>query len=212
MFLNMDSVNTKGVWKEMIVIIIILTVFPFLLYIILPIQRVIDGVGNATDWLQFWPGYISAATSALMIFYTYKTLKFSQETLDNNKRQLEEIIRLNTPNVSLSLVRKGNKGYLRIYNCSNSVVSDLSIDTNNSFPMGSNVKTHGYLERAKILQLMRLSISPGHYRDVFLIDQMSDSDAYVKGYLDFTVHFNGGKEKKFTLLQNEWYFIESDEN
>ena len=78
--------------------------------------------------------------------------------------------------------------------------------------MGSNVKTHGYLERAKILQLMRLSISPGHYRDVFLIDQMSDSDAYVKGYLDFTVHFNGGKEKKFTLLQNEWYFIESDEN
>lgn len=58
------------------------------LFIQMPAQ--FDVVGEPVNWLMFWPTYISAAASFLMIYVTYLTLKQNRKQLDEMKRQWDE--------------------------------------------------------------------------------------------------------------------------
>ena len=58
--------------------------FPFFLNWALQIESFVPVVGDGTLWLSFWPIYLSAIASFCMIYFTYRTLQ-------QNKKQLEEI-------------------------------------------------------------------------------------------------------------------------
>ena len=61
--------------------IIVFIAFPFVLNMLLLHPCIFDTVGDGTIWLNFWPVYLSAIASVIMIVLTYKMLKQSQQQM-----------------------------------------------------------------------------------------------------------------------------------
>lgn len=73
-----------------VVILIVLILMPFVINLLIQIPAQFDVVGEPVNWLMFWPTYISAAASFIMIYVTYLSLKQNREQLDEMKRQWDE--------------------------------------------------------------------------------------------------------------------------
>ena len=115
-------------WYWILIIIFSVIVLPFIFNKLILNERYWDVVGEGKDWLMFWPSYLSAIASAVMIGYTATTLKNNKEQLDELKRQWDEE---HTPKVSVSFNFIKPYAYLRFDNISNVEVKEQSFKNNN---------------------------------------------------------------------------------
>ena len=154
--------------------IIALIFFPFILNKLILSDKYWEIVGEPKDWLLFWPSYLSALASAVMIAYTAMTLKNNKGQLDELKRQWEEE---HKPNVSVSFCQLGKVAYLRIVNTS--IVEVRNLQIKGKFFVGeeeSKFFNMGILERFKI------DIEPNGIRNVVLhnnIEPLTDNFYFI---------------------------------
>ena len=73
-------------WK-LVLIVVFIVLFPLILNFILQFPPSFDVVGDSVVWLEFWPTYLSAAASFIMIFLTYKMLRQNQMQMNEMKAQ-----------------------------------------------------------------------------------------------------------------------------
>ncbi len=146
--------RVKGYWHWILFILFLLLFFPYILNYLILSDSYWNVVGGPKEWLAFWPSYLSALASAVMIAYTAMTLKNNKSQLDELKRQWDEE---HKPDVSVSYNMIDHVAYLRLVNTSKSEVYDLSIsgdfyvngEKNNSFDLSIleqfniNIESHG---------------------------------------------------------------------
>lgn len=80
---------SKQFWISLVVILALL-LFPFFLNWILLKESIVPVVGDGTLWLSFWPVYLSAIASFGMIYFTYQSLQQNKRQIEELKRQREE--------------------------------------------------------------------------------------------------------------------------
>ena len=90
-----EDCRLKELWDDYwyVVVIAILIIIPFAINYFVQVERFWDVAGDVTNWLAFWPSYLSAAVSLIMIIYTAKALRNNEDLLRNNEIQLEELRR-----------------------------------------------------------------------------------------------------------------------
>ena len=86
-----------------IVIILFIIVLPLILNWVILRERLFDIVGDTTDWLQFWPVYLSAIGTMGMTIATFFTLK-------DNRKQIASMIESEGAQLVFSLYSDFTKG------------------------------------------------------------------------------------------------------
>lgn len=76
--------------KGIIIISFVILLIPFILNWVMRWPQIDPYVGEAKDWLGFWGSYLSAAAAAIMIIFTYYSLKNNKETLNEMKKEWDE--------------------------------------------------------------------------------------------------------------------------
>lgn len=126
--MTIKQVFQKYKWT-IIVSVIAALCFPFFLNWIVMQHTSCEVAGKPETWIAFWPSYLSAIASFGMIALTAIALLFNNETLKNNKAQLDELKRQwdedHTPSVSVSFNFIPPFAYLRFENTSVVEVEDL---------------------------------------------------------------------------------------
>lgn len=202
--MTIKQVFHKYKWA-IIVFIIAALAFPFLLNWIVMQHTSYDVAGKPETWIAFWPSYLSAIFSFGMIALTAIALLFNNETLRNNKEQLDEMKREweeeHKPNVSVSFNQLGTVAYLRIVNTSIVEVRDLRIkgkffageEESNYFNMG-------------LLDQFNIDIEPNGIRNIILhynIEPLTD-----KYYFILELNYEGLKKpKEVKVYCNNIYIV-----
>lgn len=103
-----------------------------LLIVILPLtmnwlilkERLFDIVGGASDWLQFWPVYLSAVGTIAMTIATFYTLRA-------NQKQIESMIESEGAQLVFSLYSDYEYVLLKITNVGRSVARNIQLSITN---------------------------------------------------------------------------------
>lgn len=193
--------NKRGFWKSnwhwMLFILFWLLVFPYILNKLILIDRYWNIVGGPKEWLAFWPSYLSALASAVMIAYTAMTLKNNKEQLDELKRQWEEE---HKPNVSVSFNIMNSVGAFRIVNTSVVEVKELSIIAE-FYHDGQKVEYATFPE----LTTLKINIEPKGIRNVRLLDLAFKE--HNTDYFILQLNYNGQKQEPIKVFCNQIYTI-----
>lgn len=107
--------------KGLIITGVVIVLMPIILNWVMRWQQIVPYVGEAKDWLTFWGDYLSAAVAAIMIIFTYYSLKNNKETLNEMKREWEEerkaqLIVAITANDRLIMIKVKNIGKMPAFN------------------------------------------------------------------------------------------------
>ena len=200
-----DNSNKKGFWKSnwhwILFILFWLLVFPYILNKLILIDSYWNIVGGPKEWLAFWPSYLSAFASAVMIAYTAMTLKNNKEQLDELKRQWEEE---HKPNVSVSFNIMNSVGAFRIVNTSVVEVKELSIIAE-LYKNGQKIEQAVFPE----LRVLKINIEPKGIRNVRIKDIIFDVTA-TNDYFILQLNYNGEKKEPITVSCNQIYTIGDD--
>lgn len=129
-------------WK-LVLIVVFIVLFPLILNFILQFPPSFDVVGDSVVWLEFWPTYLSAAASFIMIFLTYKMLRQNQMQMNEMKVQRLEDERARL--VASIMIYEGAY-YLKIMNIGKNNAYDVSISVNDDFVAKLNVRFRQYIE------------------------------------------------------------------
>lgn len=193
--------NKRGFWKSnwhwMLFILFWLLVFPYILNKLILIDRYWNIVGGPKEWLAFWPSYLSALASAVMIAYTAMTLKNNKEQLDELKRQWEEE---HKPNVSVSFNIMNSVGAFRIVNTSVVEVKELSIIAE-FYHDGQKVEYATFPE----LTTLKINIEPKGIRNVRILDLAFKE--HNTDYFILQLNYNGQKQEPIKVFCNQIYTI-----
>lgn len=193
--------NKRGFWKSnwhwMLFILFWLLVFPYILNKLILIDRYWNIVGGPKEWLAFWPSYLSALASAVMIAYTAMTLKNNKEQLDELKRQWEEE---HKPNVSVSFNIMNSVGAFRIVNTSVVEVKELSIIAE-FYHDGQKVEYATFPE----LATLKINIEPKGIRNVRILDLAFKE--HNTDYFILQLNYNGQKQEPIKVFCNQIYTI-----
>ena len=193
--------NKRGFWKSnwhwMLFILFWLLVFPYILNKLILIDRYWSIVGGPKEWLVFWPSYLSALASAVMIAYTAMTLKNNKEQLDELKRQWEEE---HKPNVSVSFNIMNSVGAFRIVNTSVVEVKELSIIAE-FYHDGQKVEYATFPE----LTTLKINIEPKGIRNVRILDLAFKE--HNTDYFILQLNYNGQKQEPIKVFCNQIYTI-----
>ena len=171
---NNKRQGLKGYWHWMLFILFWLLVFPYILNKLILTESYWAIVGGPKEWLAFWPSYLSALASAVMIAYTAMTLKNNKGQLDELKRQWEEE---HKPNVSVSFCQLGKVAYLRIVNTS--IVEVRNLQIKGKFFVGEEESKFFNME---ILERFKIDIEPNGIRNVVLhnnIEPLTDNFYFI---------------------------------
>ena len=194
--------NKRGFWKSnwhwMLFILFWLLVFPYILNKLILIDRYWNIVGGPKEWLAFWPSYLSALASAVMIAYTAMTLKNNKEQLDELKRQWAEE---HKPNVSVSFNILNSVGAFRIVNTSVVEVKELSIIAE-LYKNGQKIEQAVFPE----LRALKINIEPKGIRNVRIKDIIFDVTT-TNDYFILHLNYNGEKKEPITVSCNQIYTI-----
>lgn len=200
-----ENSNKKGFWKRnwhwMLFILFWLLVFPYILNKLILIDSYWNIVGGPKEWLAFWPSYLSALASAVMIAYTAMTLKNNKEQLDELKRQWEEE---HKPNVSVSFNIMNSVGAFRIVNTSVVEVKELSIIAE-LYKNGQKIEQAVFPE----LRVLKINIEPKGIRNVRIKDIIFDVTT-TNDYFILQLNYNGEKKEAITVSCNQIYTIGDD--
>lgn len=194
---NNKRKGLKGYWHWMLFILFWLLVFPYILNKLFLIDRYWDIVGGPKEWLAFWPSYLSALASAVMIAYTAMTLKNNKEQLDELKRQWEEE---HKPNVSVSFNIMNSVGAFRIVNTSVVEVKELSIIAE-FYHDGQKVEYATFPE----LTTLKINIEPKGIRNVRILDLTFKE--HNTDYFILQLNYNGQKQEPIKVFCNQIYTI-----
>lgn len=193
--------NKRGFWKSnwhwMLFILFWLLVFPYILNKLILIDRYWNIVGGPKEWLAFWPSYLSALASAVMIAYTAMTLKNNKEQLNELKRQWEEE---HKPNVSVSFNIMNSVGAFRIVNTSVVEVKELSIIAE-FYHDGQKVEYATFPE----LTTLKINIEPKGIRNVRILDLAFKE--HNTDYFILQLNYNGQKQEPIKVFCNQIYTI-----
>ena len=193
--------NKRGFWKSnwrwMLFILFCLLVFPYILNKLILIDRYWNIVGGPKEWLVFWPSYLSALASAVMIAYTAMTLKNNKEQLDELKRQWEEE---HKPNVSVSFNIMNSVGAFRIVNTSVVEVKELSIIAE-FYHDGQKVEYATFPE----LTTLKINIEPKGIRNVRILDLAFKE--HNTDYFILQLNYNGQIQEPIKVFSNQIYTI-----
>jgi hypothetical protein len=107
--------------KGIIIIGSVILLIPFILNWVMRWTQIVPYVGEAKDWLGFWGSYLSAAAAAIMIIFTYYSLKNNKETLNEMKKEWEEERKANLyfsieDRIGLFVLKVANIGKSPAYN------------------------------------------------------------------------------------------------
>lgn len=107
--------------KGLIIIGVVIVLLPIILNLVMRQPQIVPYVGEAKDWLAFWGNYLSAAVAAIMIIFTYYSLKNNKETLNEMKREWEEARKANLyfsieDRIGLFVLKVANIGKSPAYN------------------------------------------------------------------------------------------------
>lgn len=193
--------NKRGFWKSnwhwILFILFWLLVFPYILNKLILIDRYWNIVGGPKEWLVFWPSYLSALASAVMIAYTAMTLKNNKEQLDELKRQWEEE---HKPNVSVSFNIMNSVGAFRIVNTSIVEVKELSIIAE-FYHDGQKVEYATFPE----LTTLKINIEPKGIRNVRILDLAFKE--HNTDYFILQLNYNGQIQEPIKVFSNQIYTI-----
>lgn len=196
----------KHKWVISISIIIGLA-FPFALNWLVMQHTSFSVAGKPETWIAFWPSYLSAIASFGMIVLTAITLLFNNETLKNNKEQLDEMKRQweeeHKPNVSVSFNLIGSIGYLRIVNTSIVEIKDLSIEAE-FYQNGVKLEGATFPD----LRNLNINIEPKGVRNVVINDRISGLPNTEHFLL--TLNYNGETKEPIKTYCNQVYTIGDD--
>ena len=101
-------------------------VLPLLLNWLILSERCFDIVGGETDWLQFWPVYLSAIGTIAMAIATFYTVKM-------NQKQMASIIASEGAQLVFSLSCNYEYVLLKVTNVGRSVARDIRLNVPNRF-------------------------------------------------------------------------------
>lgn len=200
-----EEKKKKGFWKSnwvwIVFILFLLTFFPFLLNILLLSERCWEVIGGPKEWLAFWPSYLSAIASAVMIGYTAMTLKNNKSQLDELKRQWDED---HTPNVSVSFNFIPPFAYLRFENTSVVEVEDLSMRI--ELYKGNKIEENFIpQDRQKVIDNLIINIEPKGIRNLIIRNDLVGlaNDESILLYLKY----NGEEKKPINIICNDMFTI-----
>ena len=194
---NNKRKGLKGYWHWMLFILFWLLVFPYILNKLILTESYWTIVGGPKEWLAFWPSYLSALASAVMIAYTAMTLKNNKEQLDELKRQWEEE---HKPNVSVSFNIMNSVGAFRIVNTSVVEVKELSIIAE-FYHDGQKVEYATFPE----LTTLKINIEPKGIRNVRILDLAFKE--HNTDYFILQLNYNGQIQEPIKVFCNQIYTI-----
>lgn len=208
-----EDSRLKELWDDYwyVVVIAILIIIPFAINYFVQLESLWDVAGEATNWLAFWPSYLSAAVSLIMIIYTAKALRNNEDLLRNNEIQLEELrqqwIHEHFPEITASFHKVGNRGYLRIVNVSKVEVQDLHIKITKD-PSKKIQKLFGdYYAFKKKLEALCLDIEKNGIRNILLMDNINE-EISPNEYIEMDITHRGipSNYKQEVVAQITMYF------
>lgn len=135
-------------WLKYIIIVsglcLLIIVVPLTLNWLILSERKFDIVGKSTDWLQFWPVYLSAIGTIAMTIATFCTLKA-------NQKQMASMIESEGAQLVLSLYSDYEYVLLKVTNVGRSVARNIQlsipnrldiIERNQGMPFGEGLINH----------------------------------------------------------------------
>ena len=105
-------------------VIFLVAVLPLILNRLILIERRFDVVGEATDWLQFWPVYLSAIGTLIMTVATFYTLRA-------NQKQMASMIESEGAQLVFSLYSDYEYVLLKVTNVGRSVARNIKLSIPN---------------------------------------------------------------------------------
>lgn len=124
--------------------VLLIIVVPLMLNCFILRERQFSIVGEATDWLQFWPVYLGAIGTLAMTIATFCTLKA-------NQRQMASMIASEGAQLVFSLTRDYEYVFLKVTNVGRSVARNIQlsipnrleiIEHNAGMPFGEGLIKH----------------------------------------------------------------------
>ena len=109
-------------------LIFLIIVVPLTLNRLILSERKFDIVGESTDWLQFWPVYLSAVGTIAMTIATFCTLKAS-------KKQMASMIESEGAQLVFSLYSDYEYVFLKVTNIGRSVARNIQLRILNRLDM-----------------------------------------------------------------------------
>ena len=126
------------------ILCVLVVVLPFLMNWLILREQQFDIVGGASDWLQFWPVYLSAIGTIAMTIATFYTLRA-------NQKQIESMIESEGAQLVFSLYSDYEYVLLKITNVGRSVARNIQlsipnrldiIERNAGMPFGDGLIKH----------------------------------------------------------------------
>lgn len=105
-------------------VIFLVALLPLILNWLILIERRFDVVGEATDWLQFWPVYLSAIGTLIMTVATFYTLRA-------NQKQMASMIESEGAQLVFSLYSDYEYVLLKVTNVGRSVARNIKLSIPN---------------------------------------------------------------------------------
>lgn len=162
------------IWHIIVIVLSIILILPILINFGIQTPAFFPFVGTPENWLMFWPTYLSAAVSLLMVIATFLTLRQNQEQLSEMKK----------PHVSITFSQVGNVASLRLVNTSNVEIRNLTI--NGDFYVGEQKNDFFNLSA---LKNFNIDIEPHGIRNIILCDNFNlDTD---EGHFELQLSYNG---------------------
>ena len=124
--------------------VLLIIVVPLMLNCFILRERQFSIVGEATDWLQFWPVYLGAIGTLAMTIATFCTLRA-------NQRQMASMIASEGAQLVFSLTRDYEYVFLKVTNVGRSVARNIqlsipnnleAIERNAGMPFGEGLIKH----------------------------------------------------------------------
>ena len=187
--------------KEIILIcmtaIAAIVIIPLLINYFIQIPAVLPIVGEPVNWLMFWPTYLGAVASSVMIFVTYMTLKQNKEQLQEMKRQWDEE---HKPQLAAHIYGYGQLFYIRVKNISKVSVNKVSMsfthDPQNEFILN-------YDAWKQKLSNINFSIEPNDFLDIEVPASFYIGEIYTD-FIGLSFSFNDSYQYNVNL-----YFAEA---
>ncbi len=191
--------KNKYTYSWIFIIIIGVIALPLIINWLILRPRKFDIVGEGKDWLMFWSSFLSAIASFAMVFITWKTLKQNKEQLDELKHQWKED---HLPDISASLVKSDNYGYIRLFNISNVQINRLTIKIIHDPDTEVQKSITKYDKLKENLERTEFSIEPHGVRDFLLLSSYYIDGDYP-GYIELKCQYNDRYEKYIKMYFSE---------
>lgn len=192
------------------ILLLFMIAIPFIINGLILIPSKGEYVGEPKDWLAFWPSYLCAAASAIMIAFTAKTLKNNDMLLANNIEQLNELKKQweqeHKPDISVTFFKFEEGGYIRIMNISKVEIKSLTLQITEQPGASIKDQIYKYDVFKREVESLCLDIEPNGVRNIILSEYLH-YEINPNDYIALHLSFNLKYEKDVKIFLNSRYHI-----